>query len=488
VNQHSSHEHDDGGHDQHDHHHEMPTEGRALTGVAVSATLHCLTGCAIGEVTGMAVGTALGFSDLGTIALAVALAFLFGYSLTSLPLLRAGLALGAVIPIALASDTFSIAVMEIVDNLIMVLIPGAMESGLADILFWGALSFALFIAFLAALPVNRWLIARGRGHVAVHETGIHGGPPPRVVGAVLAVAAVFGGTVLIAEAVSGEEEHGGHDEAVASQPMDDEHANHEEGAVPTEDADAVRGLSAQDEGLTVELDQAALPQGEERELSFRVLEGGEAVTDFEVEHERRMHLIVVREDLTGFQHLHPEMDESGTWSTPVTFEDAGEYRVYADFSHDGERLTLASDLTIAGEPSYRELPPVETATKTEAGYEVAIEGESAQAGQASELAFTVTRGGEVVDVEPYLGAGGHLVALREGDLAFLHVHPMGGGRQEVGGEAHGGHGAGSSEGASSGEDIRFMTEFPSEGSYRLFLQFQHEGEVQTAEFTREASP
>lgn len=183
-------------------HHEMPTEGSALTGVAVAATLHCLTGCALGEVAGMAIGTALGMSNLATIALAVALAFLFGYTLTSLPLLRAGLALSAVIPIALASDTFSIAVMEIVDNLVMVAIPGAMHAGLSDLLFWGSLSFSLAVAFVCAVPVNRWLIARGKGHVAVHETGIHGGPSPRLVGAVLAVAAVFGSAVLIGEAVS----------------------------------------------------------------------------------------------------------------------------------------------------------------------------------------------------------------------------------------------------------------------------------------------
>ncbi|UJA19779.1 DUF4396 domain-containing protein [Thermoleophilia bacterium SCSIO 60948] len=181
----------------------MPTEGRALTAVAVSATLHCLTGCALGEVSGMAIGTALGFSDLGTIALAVGLAFLFGYGLTSLPLLRAGLSLGAVIPIALASDTFSIAVMEIVDNAIMLVIPGAMESGLADLLFWGALSFALAVAFLFALPVNRWLISRGKGHVAVHETGIHGGPSPKLVGAILVLAAGFGVAVLTAELMAG---------------------------------------------------------------------------------------------------------------------------------------------------------------------------------------------------------------------------------------------------------------------------------------------
>ena len=122
-----------------DHHAPMPTSGAALNAVAFSATLHCLTGCAIGEVTGMIIGTALGFSDLGTIALAVALAFLFGYSLTSLPLLRAGLALSAVVPIALATDTVSIAVMEIVDNGIMLAVPGAMEAGVGDLLFWGVI-------------------------------------------------------------------------------------------------------------------------------------------------------------------------------------------------------------------------------------------------------------------------------------------------------------------------------------------------------------
>ncbi len=177
----------------------MPTEGAALTAVAVSATLHCLTGCAIGEVAGMTIGTALGFSNLGTVALAVALAFLFGYTLTSLPLLRAGLALSAVIPIALASDTLSIATMEIVDNLVMVLVPGAMESGLDSVLFWGSLSFSLVVAGAFAVPVNRWLIARGKGHAVVHETGIHGGPPVRVVAYVAAAMGTFGTIVLLAE-------------------------------------------------------------------------------------------------------------------------------------------------------------------------------------------------------------------------------------------------------------------------------------------------
>jgi hypothetical protein len=190
----------DAAHDHH-HHHELPTSGRALTATAVSATLHCLTGCALGEIAGMAIGTAAGLSQWGTVALSVALAFVFGYALTSLPLLRAGLALAAVIPIALASDTFSIVTMEIIDNLVMVVVPGAMDAGLGALLFWGSLSFALSVAFVAAVPVNRWLIARGRGHAAVHRTGIHGGPNPRVVGTIVVLAFVFGTSVLVAEAV-----------------------------------------------------------------------------------------------------------------------------------------------------------------------------------------------------------------------------------------------------------------------------------------------
>jgi Domain of unknown function (DUF4396) len=188
-------------HHHHHHHAPLPTSGRPLDRVAASATLHCLTGCAIGEVAGVAIGTALGWSDIATIALAIALAFLFGYSLTSLPLLRAGITFAAVVPIALASDTVSIAVMEFVDNAILLVIPGAMEAGLDTLLFWGSLAVALVIAGLFAFPVNRWLIARGKGHAAVHETGIHGGPSPRVVAVIFAVAAVFGTSVLIAEAI-----------------------------------------------------------------------------------------------------------------------------------------------------------------------------------------------------------------------------------------------------------------------------------------------
>jgi hypothetical protein len=169
--------------------------------MALSATLHCLTGCAIGEIAGMVIGTALGWSNWATIALSVALAFLFGYALTSLPLLRAGLAFATVAPIAFASDTISIAVMEVVDNALMLVIPGALDAGLRDLLFWGSLAVALVLAGAAAFPVNRWLLARGKGHAAVHETGIHGGPPVRAVGAVAAVAAVFGVVVLLFEAL-----------------------------------------------------------------------------------------------------------------------------------------------------------------------------------------------------------------------------------------------------------------------------------------------
>ena len=150
-------------------------EGNAsLNRLAFSATVHCLTGCAIGEVLGLVIGMALGWGTLATIALAVVLAFFFGYLLTMLPLLRSGLALATVLPIAFAADTLSITIMEIVDNLIILVIPGAMEAGLTSLLFWGSLAFALAVAFVAAFPVNRWLISRGKGHAVVHEYH-HGG-------------------------------------------------------------------------------------------------------------------------------------------------------------------------------------------------------------------------------------------------------------------------------------------------------------------------
>jgi Domain of unknown function (DUF4396) len=151
----------------------MAARGSSLNRLAFSATAHCLTGCAIGEVLGMVIGTALGWGNFATIVLAIVLAFFFGYSMTMVPLLRSGLALAAVLPLAFASDTLSITIMEIVDNLIILVIPGAMDAGLGSPLFWGSLAFALAVAFVAAFPANRWLIARGRGHAVIHQ--YHGG-------------------------------------------------------------------------------------------------------------------------------------------------------------------------------------------------------------------------------------------------------------------------------------------------------------------------
>jgi hypothetical protein len=143
--------------------------GAALTRLAVSATLHCLTGCAIGEVLGMVIGTALGWSDWSTVALAVVLAFFFGYLLTIRPVLRSGLPFRAAVKVALAADTVSILVMEIVDNAVMLTVPGAMDAGLDGALFWLSLAFALGVAFVVTVPVNRWLISRGKGHAVVHQ-------------------------------------------------------------------------------------------------------------------------------------------------------------------------------------------------------------------------------------------------------------------------------------------------------------------------------
>lgn len=161
-----------------DHHHEpaSPTHGHeavSLNRTALMATLHCLTGCTIGEVAGMALGTALGWSNWPTVALAVALAFGFGYAMTLAPLRRAGMTWGTAIGLALASDTLSMTTMELVDNAIMLVLPGAMDAGLRDPLFWGSLALSLILAGAAAFPVNRWLIARGRGHALVHGDHCH---------------------------------------------------------------------------------------------------------------------------------------------------------------------------------------------------------------------------------------------------------------------------------------------------------------------------
>ncbi|MFE9748309.1 DUF4396 domain-containing protein [Saccharothrix saharensis] len=163
-------EHDHGDHGgDHGHHEGHQAHGGSVTwGMAASATLHCLTGCAIGEILGMVIGTALGWGNLATIVLAVALAFVFGYALTMRGVLKAGVGFRLALKVALAADTVSIIVMEVVDNGVMLVVPGAMDAGLASALFWGALAFAFAVAFVVTVPVNKWLIGRGSGHAVVH--------------------------------------------------------------------------------------------------------------------------------------------------------------------------------------------------------------------------------------------------------------------------------------------------------------------------------
>jgi hypothetical protein len=217
-------------------------------------------------------------------------------------------------------------------------------------------------------------------------------------------------------------------------------------------ADPIRGLAVSDRGLRLSLAATSLPRGAASTLRFAVRDARGPVRDFEVTHEKRMHLIVVRRDGRGFQHLHPALGADGTWSVPITLPDAGAYRVYADFQRDGRASTLAADLTVDGNATYAPLPAPSTRTET-GGYTVNMDA------HGSTLGFAITRGGKPVQTEPYLGAGAHLVALREGDLAFLHVHP-------------------------SGDGVEFETELAKNSRHRLYLQFKHAGRVHTAEFTR----
>lgn len=229
---------------------------------------------------------------------------------------------------------------------------------------------------------------------------------------------------------------------------------------------APAGLGISEGGYTLRISPTQLERGEARVLRFSIDEAGSGpVTEFDELHERRMHLIVVRRDGTEFRHLHPEMDEAGTWSLPIEFGPAGVYRAFADFSVEGEQHTLASDLFVSGgEFVARPFPAPDPSYATN-GYEIRLQAGEPVAGEPTELTFAVAEDGhEVDDLSPYLGAKGHLVALREGDLAFLHVHP-----EE-------GHEAGADE-------IVFEATFPTAGRYRLYLQFRHEGAVQTAEFT-----
>ena len=200
------------------------------------------------------------------------------------------------------------------------------------------------------------------------------------------------------------------------------------------------------------------PQPADQVLDAR----GRTVRAFDVEHTKRMHFIVVRRDMSGFQHLHPTENADGTWSLPVTLPDAGTYRVFADFSVGEKPYTLADDITVDGSVRSQALPAPTGAVEVD-GLRVALSEGAAEAGRESELAFTVTRAGKPVAIQNYLGAKGHLVALRQGDLAFLHVHP-------------------------DESRLQFMATFPTAGTYRLFLQFKTaDGRLHTAAFTQEVT-
>ena len=270
--------------------------------------------------------------------------------------------------------------------------------------------------------------------------------------AVFAAAAAIGAAVEPAE-VESETPHG-MEETMAT------HTTHEE------TSHAPAGLGVSDGGYTLRLSPTQMERGQARELRFAIEDAsGAPVIEFDELHERRMHLIVVRRDGTGFRHLHPEMDAAGTWSVPIEFDQAGVYRAFADFSVGGEQETLAGDVFVSGgDFEARPFPAPRHIAETD-GYEVRLDAGDPVAGEPDSLSFAVSRGGRPVDdLDPYLGAKGHLVALREGDLAFLHVHPE---------EGHEG----------SADEISFEATFPTSGRYRLYLQFKHEGVVRTAEFT-----
>jgi hypothetical protein len=226
------------------------------------------------------------------------------------------------------------------------------------------------------------------------------------------------------------------------------------GAASAGEADPVRGLAVSDKGLTLKLARNTATAGRRSELGFRIVDRrGQTVRDFDVEHTKRMHFIVVRRDMSGFQHLHPTQNADGSWSVPVTLREAGSYRVFADFSIE--------DILVDGTVRSKALLAPTSSVNVD-GMKVSLAEGPSKAGAESELGFTVTRNGEPVAIEGYLGTKGHLVALRQGDLAYLHVHP-------------------------DENTLKFMAEFPTAGTYRLFLQFKVDGRVHTAEFTQEVA-
>ncbi|MCA0146829.1 hypothetical protein [Blastococcus sp. LR1] len=229
------------------------------------------------------------------------------------------------------------------------------------------------------------------------------------------------------------------------------------------------GLQVSDGGYTLALAAGTAPAGPATPIAFEVLgPDGHAVTDYDRDHDVDLHLIAVRRDLTGYQHVHPELGADGVWRAPLAL-DPGTWRLFADFTPaaDGTSRTLGADLAVAGAYEPRPLPAPSAVAEVD-GYTVVLDGELTP-GAESELTLAVSRDGvPVTDLQPYLGAYGHLVALREGDLAYLHVHPVepSDGRQPA-----------------PGPHIRFATTAPTAGTYRLFLDFRHGDVVRTAAFT-----
>ncbi|GAB2847955.1 hypothetical protein GCM10027074_13340 [Streptomyces deserti] len=257
---------------------------------------------------------------------------------------------------------------------------------------------------------------------------------------------------------------------------DDEHggpspAAQEGGGHAGHETSPAGGLQISDKGYTLDLRTPRVTAGKRADLRFTVRDAsGRAVTAYQREHDKELHLIVASRDLTTYRHLHPTRAADGTWSTPVDLPDAGGYRIFADFTPAKKgtgNLTLGADLAVAGTYEPKDLPAPRTTARTN-GYEVELAG-ALRPGKASELKLKVSRDGKpVTNLQPYLGAYGHLVALRSGDLAYLHVHP------------NGEPGDGTTR---PGPDISFTATAPSSGSYRLFLDFQHDGKVHTAAFT-----
>ena len=245
-----------------------------------------------------------------------------------------------------------------------------------------------------------------------------------------------------------------------------EMAGHES-AIPA--GAALPGLAVAEGGYRLVPEQTEVARGSATTYRFQIVDAeGETVDDFELEQNRRMHLIVVRRDFKGFQHLHPRQLADGSWEVEIDLPEGGVYRVFADFETDGQTLTLGTDLFVPCPFEPAPLPAPETTADAGSGYEVSIDSSTPQTGGTTDVEFTVSRGGRPVEsVEPYLGADGHLVVLREHDQAYLHTHPEG----EAGGPG----------------PITFGVEYPSAGRYRLFLQFRDAGEVRTASFTQEVT-